>query len=47
MELRFEDVRLRYKQKSNVFRIGPISKVKKLLVHGLMVGPMVEPRLNR
>ena len=47
MELRFEDVRLRYKQKSNVFKTGPISELKKLLVHGLMVGPMVQPRSNR
>ena len=31
----------------NVFRIGPIIESEKLLVHGLLVGLTVEPRLNR
>ena len=46
MELRFEDVRLRYKQKNNVFRTRSVNEPEKLPIHSLMVRPMVEPRLN-
>ena len=33
--------------KINVFRIGSVIKLEKLLVHGSLVGLTVEPRLNR
>ena len=32
---------------SNVFRIEPVIKLKKLLVHGSLVGSVVESRSNR
>ena len=30
----------------NVLKTGPVTELKKLLVHGSLVGPAVEPRLN-
>ena len=33
--------------KTNVLKIGPVTESEKLPVHGSLVGPMVEPWLNR
>ena len=33
--------------KNNVLKIGPVTELEKLPVHGSLVGPMVEPWLNR
>ena len=32
---------------SNVLKTGPVIEPEKLPVHGSLVGPTVEPRLNR
>ena len=32
---------------SNVLKIGPVIEPEKLPVHGSLVGPVVEPGLNR
>ena len=32
---------------TNVLKTGPVTEPKKLPVHDSLVGPMVEPRLNR
>ena len=32
---------------SNVLKTGPVTEAEKLSVHGSLVGPVVEPRLNR
>ena len=33
--------------KLNVIKTGPVTEPEKLLVHGSLVGPVVEPQLNR
>ena len=30
----------------NVLKIGPVTEPEKLPVHGSLIGPVVEPRLN-
>ena len=32
---------------NNVLKTGPVTEPEKLPVHGSLVGPVVEPRLNR
>ena len=32
---------------NNVLKIGPGTESKKLQVHGSLIGPVVEPQLNR
>ena len=32
---------------SNVLKTRPVAESEKLLIHGSLVGPMIEPRLNR
>ena len=32
--------------KTNVLKTGPVTEPEKLSVHGLLVGPVVKPRLN-